>query len=459
MIGDVLGLTEMAGIITSSVIAKHAYIVLFLDDTSRTQPYLFVGIACALLYHYVARAKGLNGIASLQRGSLEWRPVLGSLALAFLSLIAIAYVFKVSADFSRGWLITWFVLSYAVLIAGRALLHYLRLWLTNKGEFRRRVAVACVGRPTQSMLEAVAREPSTRLVAVFQIDPARIAEHANDSTISIIPTADLVVAAKQHDIDELIVHVPRLKDEQLSHIIDELKVLPVDIWLSMSDEEVDLPIYGFRRLGKINLLQVGLRPIDGWGLLAKQVIDYTLAGIAVLALLPLFLLIGVAIKLDTRGPVLFRQRRHGCNEHEIVVIKFRTMTDAEEGGNVRQATKNDPRVTRVGRFLRKTSLDELPQLINVLRGEMSLVGPRPHALVHNDYYRSRVGSYANRHKVKPGITGMAQINGLRGETDTSEKMRRRVEMDIYYIDNWSLWLDCKILVLTPIYGFVHRNAF
>ena len=135
------------------------------------------------------------------------------------------------------------------------------------------------------------------------------------------------------------------------------------------------------------------------------------------------------------------------------------MTVTEEGDKVKQATRNNSRTTRVGRLLRETSIDELPQLINVLRGEMSLVGPRPHALVHNEYYRSRVRRYSNRHKVKPGMTGLAQISGLRGETDTPDKMCRRVEMDIHYINNWSIWLDLKILALTPIFGLVHRNAF
>ena len=177
-----------------------------------------------------------------------------------------------------------------------------------------------------------------------------------------------------------------------------------------------------------------------------------------LAALPIFLLVAAAIKLDTPGPVFFRQRRHGFNHNIFMVWKFRTMTVVEDGVAIVQARKGDQRITRVGRWLRRTSLDELPQLLNVLAGEMSLVGPRPHAVAHNEHYSLLLGTYASRHKVKPGITGWAQVNGYRGETDTSEKMAKRVEYDLYYIEHWSLLFDIKILLLTP-FSLFGKNAF
>jgi putative colanic acid biosynthesis UDP-glucose lipid carrier transferase len=200
------------------------------------------------------------------------------------------------------------------------------------------------------------------------------------------------------------------------------------------------------------------KPIRDWGYLAKLVFDYTIATVSVVLFAPLMLIIALAIKLDSRGPVIFRQRRHGFNHRVIDIFKFRTMTVVENDDRVEQARKNDPRVTRIGRLLRKTSLDELPQLFNVLRGEMSLVGPRPHALAHNHHYCDKLDRYASRHCVKPGMTGWAQINGLRGPTDDPEMMRLRVLLDLYYIENWSLWLDVKIIAATPFVGFVHRNA-
>jgi putative colanic acid biosynthesis UDP-glucose lipid carrier transferase len=207
-----------------------------------------------------------------------------------------------------------------------------------------------------------------------------------------------------------------------------------------------------------NLLQVRPKPIDNWGFLLKSGFDYVGGALALLFFAPLMLVIAMAIKIDSRGPVLFRQRRHGFNHRVIDVFKFRTMTTAENGDCVDQARKNDPRVTRVGRFLRRTSLDELPQLINVMKGEMSLVGPRPHALAHNVHYAERLDLYATRHRVKPGMTGWAQINGYRGPTENPDMMRMRVRMDLYYIENWSLWLDIRIIALTPFVGFIHPNA-
>ena len=455
MIADVVGWVEAGLIVVASVVAKYAYIVVVLGQKTQTEPYLLAGLACALLFRHFQRNRRLSEPVVLQY-DVQCRSLLGELLLAFLVLIATAYAFKLSPIVSRGWLTIWFLLAYAMLVVGRVVIRHLLLSFAKTSGFERRVAIASAGGSTQNLLEAIEREPWTRLVSSFKIDPVGIVEHGTDPAT---PFADLIKAIKQEEIDELIIRVSNLTREQLSVIIDEMSVLPVDIWLSTSDETLDLPIYGFGRIGGINLVQVRVRPIGGWGLITKQLIDYTFAGIGLLVLLPAFLLIALAIRLDSSGPVFFSQRRHGCNEREITVLKFRTMRVAEDSDDVVQAKKEDSRITRVGRFLRKTSIDELPQLINVLRGEMSLVGPRPHALVHNEYYRSRVSRYSNRHKVKPGITGLAQINGLRGLTDTPEKMGQRVEMDIHYINNWSIWLDLKILALTPIFGLAHRNAF
>jgi len=242
-----------------------------------------------------------------------------------------------------------------------------------------------------------------------------------------------------------------------ARLIDKLSLLPVDLWLCPA--EFDMPILGTARLGALSLLQVKPKPIRDWGFVMKLALDYALGAIALLVFAPLMLAAAVAIKLESPGPVLFRQRRHGYNHRVIHVYKFRTMRVTEDGPVVAQARKDDDRVTRVGRLLRRTSIDELPQLFNVLKGEMSLVGPRPHALAHNEHYRERLERYANRHCVKPGMTGWAQIHGFRGPTEDPEKMRKRVQLDLYYIENWSIWLDLKIIALTPFLGFVNRNAF
>jgi putative colanic acid biosynthesis UDP-glucose lipid carrier transferase len=221
-----------------------------------------------------------------------------------------------------------------------------------------------------------------------------------------------------------------------------------------------MPTVGFQSLAGVPMLAALERPLSGWSLVVKAVEDRVIAGIALLCLSPLLALIALAIKLDSPGPVLFRQKRYGFANNEFTVFKFRTMRHrAAEEPDVPQARRNDPRITRVGGFLRRSSLDELPQLINVMLGDMSLVGPRPHAVAHNVQFAQVIDDYLSRHRVKPGITGWAQINGLRGETDTPEKMRARVQHDLYYIDHWSLLFDIKILALTPFRGFINRNAY
>jgi exopolysaccharide biosynthesis polyprenyl glycosylphosphotransferase len=196
------------------------------------------------------------------------------------------------------------------------------------------------------------------------------------------------------------------------------------------------------------------RPLSGWDLVIKAALDFTIATLALLALLPVFIVIAVAIKIDSPGPVFFLQKRLGFNNQIFTIFKFRTMyASPVPTQSTRQATRNDPRVTRVGWFLRRTSLDELPQLLNVLNGTMSLVGPRPHAIDHNEEYAKKIRGYFGRHRVKPGITGLAQVNGFRGETDTVEKMEKRVLFDIHYVDNWNILLDMKIILRTVIIMF------
>jgi putative colanic acid biosynthesis UDP-glucose lipid carrier transferase len=196
--------------------------------------------------------------------------------------------------------------------------------------------------------------------------------------------------------------------------------------------------------------------IDGW---VKRAEDVVIGSLIMVLIAPFLLLIGLGIKLTSPGPVLFKQRRYGLKGEIVEVWKFRSMSVCDDGATVVQAQKNDARVTRFGAFLRRTSLDELPQFINVLQGQMSIVGPRPHAVAHNEQYRRLIHGYMLRHKVKPGITGWAQINGWRGETDTLDKMQGRVDCDLAYVRNWSLWLDIKIIFMTILKGFVGRNVY
>jgi putative colanic acid biosynthesis UDP-glucose lipid carrier transferase len=212
-------------------------------------------------------------------------------------------------------------------------------------------------------------------------------------------------------------------------------------------------------LGNTPLIILNDHPFYGGIWTLKKLEDLILGSIILVLISPLMLLIAIAIKLSSPGPILFKQRRHGLNGEVITVYKFRTMTTLDDGDVVIQATKNDARITPIGKMLRRTSLDELPQFFNVLQGSMSIVGPRPHALAHNEHYRTLIDSYMQRHKVRPGITGWAQVNGFRGETDTLEKMQARVDFDLYYINHWSLGFDFKIIMLTILNGFSSKTAY
>jgi Undecaprenyl-phosphate glucose phosphotransferase len=249
------------------------------------------------------------------------------------------------------------------------------------------------------------------------------------------------------------------KYSAVSQIAAALSELPISLHVVLVCEDEFLLSATHADLAGVSTMQILRPPLSKFDLVAKRAFDLAAATIALVFLSPLLLTVALAIKLDSRGPVMFRQTRHGYNNEAIRIFKFRSMTTCEDDDNFRQAVKDDPRVTRVGRLLRSTNIDELPQLFNVLIGEMSMIGPRPHPIALNETFATLISKYARRHTVKPGITGWAQINGLRGETDTIEKMQKRVLYDLYYIDNWSFMLDVKIILMTLFSRNAYTNAY
>ena len=448
---DILMLVEVGLVVVSAAIAKLLYIAFFLESRQDHQPYLLAGLAGGIVLHYMLRMRGLHE----RDAYLGWRRRLGeflmTIGLSFLVLIALAYLLKISADYSRGWLLTWLALVSITMLLSRPASASLLRWLASTGYTARRIAVVASGATGLRLAERLRQAAGVRIVGVFD----EIGKDGQGKPRASI--ADLISIGQRNQIDEVVVALCNAPQPQTARLIDELSVLPVDVWLCPA--EFDMPILGTSRLGALSLLQVKPKPIRDWGYVLKLTLDYVLGAISLVLFAPLMLAVALAIKLDSPGPVLFKQRRHGYNHRLIHVYKFRTMRVAEDGAVVVQARKDDDRVTRIGKFLRRTSIDELPQLFNVLKGEMSLVGPRPHAVAHNQLYCARLERYANRHCVKPGMTGWAQIHGFRGPTEDPEKMRKRVQMDLYYIENWSISLDLKIIALTPFVGFVHRNAF
>jgi Undecaprenyl-phosphate glucose phosphotransferase len=413
-------------------------------------------VALTVNYMHIAR---IYQFANLTRLTTQVGLLAMSWTAVMLSLIAMAYFTQTSIAFSRAFVLGWFALSFGGFVLARVLLlAQIDRW-RRAGRLSLNVVVIGAGPLGRQLLRHLASlgEEQYRIVGVFddEVKVSLVEGYPFRGTVD-----DLVRYVRSHPVDEVIVAIPWQDTGDIQDVVKKLKILPINVKLCPDYVGWTLPVRRFLPLAGVPMLAVLERPLSGWNFVLKALEDRLLAACMLLFFAPVLLLISIAIRLDSPGPVLFRQKRYGFNNDPITVYKFRSMhVGAAHDDTVPQARRNDPRVTRVGAFLRRTSLDELPQLLNVIRGEMSLVGPRPHAVVHNEQYSKIIDDYLSRHRVKPGITGWAQVNGLRGETDTPEKMARRVQFDLYYIDNWSLLFDIKILLLTPFLGFVNKNAY
>lgn len=455
VIADSVMLADFLAITLLALIAQWIYITLYLGAEQDKLRYLTVGAAGALVAVTTMRNQGVYVIETLETLRGQNTRITFGLVVSLLVLLAAAYLLKVSAEFSRGWMTIWFGLSFpALYFIHAAAAGVIRRW-KSFGLFVRNVVIYGSEEVAQKLIEHIGTQRDIRrVVGVFDdVKPGVTPKVVVSGGLS-----DLIHAGQSTHFDEVLIALPMIEQKRIMNAVAQLSILPTNIRLCP-----DLIAFQFRPTGVldydgVSLLEMVPMPMDNWAPIFKAVEDRLLAGIALVLAMPVMILVAIAIRLETPGPVFFRQRRHGFNHQVISVMKFRSMNVTQDGAHVPQAQREDPRVTRVGRVLRKSSLDELPQLFNVLRGDMSLVGPRPHALSHNEHYQSVLETYASRHKVKPGITGWAQVNGFRGETDTPDKMRKRVEHDLYYIENWSLWLDLKILFLTP-FSLLGKHIF
>lgn len=394
--------------------------------------------------------------AAIGRALFGWLLTLGTLFLA-------AFFFEPITETKGPWIALWFALSAALLVASRIGLNLrIKKW-RRAGRLGKLVAVIGSGPMAQRLLRGlntVAGGP--RILGVYDDDatslPRRCMGHAILGSVD-----DLVRDIRLYGIDTVIVALPPAAEHQLVETLNKLTVVPVDVRLCPGEFALRLGNVQSSHIGGHTFLNVIDRPLRDWQWIAKSIEDRILGGLILALISPMMLAIALLIRLDSRGPVLFRQKRYGFNNELIDVLKFRTMYQEQSDANGAQLTqRNDPRITRIGAFLRRTSLDELPQFLNVMRGEMSIVGPRPHAISAKAgplLYQEAVKHYDSRHRVKPGITGWAQINGWRGETNTLEQIRKRVEHDLYYIEHWSIALDLRIIARTVTGGFTGRNAF
>lgn len=395
---------------------------------------------------------GVYSFAGLRRRCWHLARIAATWAASIFVLIAIVFFAKTADEVSRSWLLLWMATSLGGLFALRAACWGgLARWRQSKLVSN----IAVVG--PQDAAERLARRiedtsrGDVRICGIFRF-------LGDDGAAEGEPNVeDLANLARHARIDEIVVAIAYPEAQKLERALGTLGTLPADVRLCLGlgreaaaqDAPMVMPTALLFR-----------RPLSGWRIVMKRAMDVALTVALIVALAPLMLMIAALVKLDSPGPALFRQRRFGFNRQPITVCKFRTMHCAAAADPaVPQARRDDPRVTRLGRFLRRSSLDELPQLFNVLAGTMSLVGPRPHAIVHDEQYAALIDRYLARHRVLPGITGWAQVNGLRGETDTLDKMKRRIEHDLFYIDHWSPLLDLRILALTLRIGFRDPNAY
>jgi Undecaprenyl-phosphate glucose phosphotransferase len=380
---------------------------------------------------------------------------------AFFLLLAIAFSFKVSDTYSRKWMYIFAFSSTFAIVSYRIVGSWILIHLSRRGILARNIVVLGAGPQAERFLKRVRQDnpPFMSVLGVFDV------EGSKSGLLEGYPVHgsldDLVEFVRNHDVDDIVVAHPWNDEDRLIPLVERLLELPTTIYMA-SD------LIGFRfnlrppdnNFAPLPVSEIVEKPLSGWAFVAKFLEDRILASVFLIVLSPLFLLTAIAIKIDSPGPVFYRQSRLGFNNRSFSIYKFRSMRISQPASDTTpQATANDPRVTRVGHFIRRTSIDELPQLLNVLNGTMSLVGPRPHAVDHNEDYSKRIRGYFARHRVKPGITGWAQANGLRGETEDLAKMEARVRHDIYYAQNWSLLFDMQILLMTALIVIRGKNAY
>lgn len=450
---------DMAAIIAAGL---AAYFYKF-GDLSLTTPYLLALVTAAL---FTLAVFSFFRIYESVRTKGFWeyiRTLIQAVSVVLILLAGLAFLTKSSDYFSRSWFLYWLMFALTLLLLFRSgLLVLLRLMRANRWN-ERRVVIIGAGELGQRLTETLRQALWTgfRIVAIFDEDVSNKPAVICGIPVLALP-ADLssYIVTAPESIDEIWLALPLSAEEQVKKLLHELRHHTVSIRFILDIFGFGLFNHSVTDLAGFPALNLNSSPMVGMNRLIKAIEDRVLAALILLFISPLFLLIALGVKLTSKGPVFFKQLRHGWDGRIIKVYKFRTMKEhGEADGKVTQATLQDDRVTGFGRFLRRTSLDELPQFINVLQGRMSIVGPRPHAVSHNEFYKDSIKAYMQRHKVKPGITGWAQINGWRGETETLEKMEKRVEYDLYYIEHWSLDFDLKIIFLTLFQGFVNKNAY
>jgi putative colanic acid biosynthesis UDP-glucose lipid carrier transferase len=440
---------------------------LFLSRLYYSQPWndastLLAAFCAVALFLFFANIFSLYRSWRVHSINEEFQALIYTIIAMVLGLLLLAFASKTSQQYSRLATSTWWLSLPVVLFLFRVAVRSLLRKLRHQGYNIRTVAILGSGKIAQQLAREINHNDWMGLkIAGYFDNRSEFRESTEQAPELAIKGSfdELIIAARAGEFDEIYVALPMRAEELIKELVKKLADASVPVHIVPDLFTFNLLHSRSTSLGNIPIVSIYESPLDDTGALLKRVFDLVVGSIILLVIALPMLLIALGIVITSPGPVLFKQRRYGLQGEEIEVWKFRSMRVTEDGAYIKQASKSDARITPFGAFLRRTSLDELPQFINVLQGSMSIVGPRPHAVAHNELYRKSIEGYMLRHLIKPGITGWAQVNGWRGETDTDEKMQKRIEYDLEYLKNWSLVLDIKIILLTIFKGFINKNAY
>jgi len=437
---------EMIVVVLSSIVGGAAYHLFYYHTvySNSFEGFLGIGVLAAILFMFVAKSQGLYNAQVLAGLDRRWSSVLGGWLLVVLLMTLIIFLLKVGAGVSRGSVMSFGLIGGVGLVTGRMLLQAPLRRAIERGMLAARRAVV-VG--TADELSRVRLSSLLRDFGLSEIRQVQLAEPSDDQD-DRAAVASAIRAARECGADEIVLALPWQQEPRIQSVSDQLRASPLPVRLLPDRTAERFLALRMVATGPIPTLEMQRSPLTALERAGKRLFDIVAAAGLLVLFTPLLIGTAIAIKLDSRGPLLFRQRRNGFDGRPFHILKFRSMHVLEDGDVIVQACPNDPRLTGIGAALRRRSIDELPQLVNVLRGDMSLVGPRPHALAHDDKYSKLIASYAQRQHVKPGITGLAQVHGLRGATPAIEDMELRVAHDLAYIKSWSFMLDLRILLRT-----------
>jgi putative colanic acid biosynthesis UDP-glucose lipid carrier transferase len=456
----------LANLFDIFIISTTLWLILDLYSIQWTNQHTLWILSSVLLFHFFAE---LNDLYNLNRGyrtanevqkiCISWFWVISVISIIFLFTQQFFFLVDPSDDF-QFWL--WILLVPIELISWHLVLRLFISNLRKMGKNMRRVAIVGATDMGEDIRTTVMEDHTLGMIFKGYFDDRnelsseRLAIETSKLSGNI---KELIDRAKHGNIDIVFITLPMRAEKRIKKVLEALADTTASVYFVPDLLVFDLLRSQWSNFNGIPIVSIHDTPVYGVDGVVKRIFDIVVASIVLLIIAIPMLIVALCIKHTSTGPVLFYRRRYGFRGEEIIVWKFRSMQTCEDGSKVTQATKNDSRVTPLGKFLRKTSIDELPQFFNVLQGQMSIVGPRPHAVAHNEQYRGQIKGYMLRHKVKPGITGLAQINGFRGETDTLDKMEGRIKYDLEYITQWSIWLDFKIFLLTIVKGFMGKNAY